>query len=184
MYDFAPMLGQLPDTIDAMRHASQGTRLQGSVALRRCERLRPALLNDEGAVQVDLSFGQDAEHRPVVIGTIRGTLPMLCQRCEQPLMLAVDAQIQVGLVRNDEDAQRLPEHLEPCLLMADRMVSLTTLVEDELILALPIVPRHEQECGMRVASIMEPIASTQTERKNPFAILEQLRSGKDGDQQH
>lgn len=184
MYDFAPMLGQLPDTVDAMRHASQGTRLHGSVALRRCERLRPALLNDEGAVEVALSFSQDAEHRPVVMGTIRGTLQLQCQRCEQPLALVVDAQLQMGLVRNDEDAQRLTEHLEPCLL-TDGMVSLTTLVEDELILALPIVPRHVQECVVtRVVAVTEQIPSTAEKRKNPFAILAQLRSDKDGDQRH
>lgn len=184
MYDFAPMLGRLPDSVDAIRHASQSIRLHGTMPLSRFERLRSSLLSDEGDVEVELSFDQDSEHRPYVMGSIRGALTVQCQRCEKPLTIAIDAPVHVGLVRNDEDARRLSEHLEPFLL-TDRMVSLTELVEDELILALPIVPRHEHECVAvgAVSAVAAAPSATEEKRKNPFAVLAQLRPEKD-DERH
>lgn len=73
----------------------------------------------------------------------RATVVLECQRCLQPLPVALDARRRLRFVDTEEEAARLDEDSEDDVLALPRRLDLRELVEDELILALPIVPRHD-----------------------------------------
>ncbi|EGV16961.1 YceD family protein [Thiocapsa marina] len=132
-------------------------------------------------VGYELQFGRDREGRCIVTGRVRATLRLLCQRCLDPLEVPVDARIELALIRRDEDALDLPEHLDPWLVNEERLDPLDIL-EDELLLAVPVVPRHPRGSCASVP-VEGDAASGQTgaaqagseTRRRPFEILSALK---------
>jgi uncharacterized protein len=179
------MLGRLPDSVDVHRHAGQGTIFHGTYPLARFARLGPLLQNTAGNVEAELEFGIDDDRVTFVAGWVRGELTVLCQRCFTPLTIPVDARVSVGLAKDDDGARNLPEHYEPFLLSDDRNVALPELIEDELLLALPIVPRHSHECApTQIATAGIEDVAPQAKRENPFAVLKAVRNGDEPPNKH
>ncbi|WP_170164848.1 YceD family protein [Thiocapsa rosea] len=93
------------------------------------------------AAHYELLFARDREGRCIVTGRVRATLKMRCQRCLDEVEVPVDAPIALALIRRDEDALELPEDLDPWMVVDER-VDPMEFVEDELLLAVPAIPRH------------------------------------------
>ena len=70
-------------------------------------------------------------------------LQMSCQRCLQPLTVLLDVQPSLRFVRGEQQAEALDEDSDEDVLALTPSLDLLPLTEDELILALPLVPRHE-----------------------------------------
>jgi uncharacterized protein len=103
---------------------------------------------------------------------------LICQRCLGPVKIALHAEPHLAWVKTDEALAALPEEYDP-LLSADGRVALADLVADELLLALPLVPRHEG--GTACRDLPEAAAESATpdeERKKPFAELAKLKHGR------
>jgi uncharacterized protein len=120
-----------------------------------------------------------------VTGRVQACLRLTSQRCLEEVEIPVDAPIELALIRRDEDALDLPEHLDPWLVSEERLNPLD-LVEDELLLAVPQVPRHPHgSCGPRSVAGDEAAASAADEdededtesdlKRRPFAILAALK---------
>lgn len=165
------MSDRLPNRIPALDLVRSGAELVGSVDLAAMPRLAEALLDDTGQIAVELRFGTDDGVR-YVAGRIRGQLRLQCQRCLEPMDLAMDIDVRLGLVEGAQEAERLPEPYEP-LVMDDHEIALTQVVEDELLLALPIVPMHTDPGECRL--IETDGAPVETARENPFAVLAELK---------
>ena len=177
------MLSILPDFADPMRLCTLGKAYDGEVALADLARLSPLLASTEGVAKFGLAFGTDEEHRPVVDVSVRARLALRCQRCMQPMQLEVDSSSRLAVVSGPDEAERLPDELDPLLLEEDRL-ELRSLVEDELILALPPAPRHRpEECAVTLEAWNDDVASdtemSEAERDNPFAALARLKSDAD-----
>jgi uncharacterized protein len=174
------MSGSLPDRIDPLRLAETGRVLRGRLPLAALQRLAPSLYAVEGVVDVELD-GFKEGRTSSLHGHIVTTLSMVCQRCLEPVMLPVDVHFRLGLVSSEEQAERLPEDLEP-LLITEPTVRLADLIDDELILALPIVVLHPEgsECAVRAVMTAqaepEPKPQDEAPRKNPFAVLSKLKN--------
>ncbi len=87
-------------------------------------------------------------------------------------------EVRLGLVVSDEEARQLPEGMEP-LLVTESPMPLSEIVEDELILALPLIPMHSPDAckGVEPLRRSRVIAESDQERAdNPFAVLESLKS--------
>ena len=81
---------------------------------------------------------------------------MTCQRCLQAMPIELSGAHQLAVVGDDEQARQLPARLEP-LLVDGEMCDLWTVVEDELILSLPIVSYHDTEdCKQLLAVYSQP----------------------------
>ncbi len=137
------------------------------------ERLAPLLHSAEGVANVDLEFGTDDMGVMCVVGRVNAELHFVCQRCMQPMTHAVDAEVALGLVANRSDADKMAAHYEP-LIVEEVPTPLLPIIEDELLLLVPIVALHElSECAAlpqpNVAA--EPVA----QRENPFAVLAKLK---------
>lgn len=132
---------QLPTTVDPIKLAKQQSVLNGALLLSRCERLQ-AICEQVGEVSVSLQFGQDAARIYFIQGEITGVLNAICQRCNQMMQLPIQATFMLSPVVSEARAKNLPDNYEP-VFMEDELVNLHEMVEDELLLVLPMVPKHE-----------------------------------------
>ena len=106
---------------------------------------------------------------------------LTCQRCLQPVEVPLALERRLRFVRGEAQAEALDAELEDDVLALSRSLDLRELVEDELLLDLPLVPRHER-CPqpLPMAAEAEPLDDEVAERPNPFAVLQALKSGKSG----
>lgn len=170
--------GQLPATIDPIQLAERGARLSGTLPLKSMPRLAQGSLEGSGDVSVDLAFEREEGQRVFVMhGTLRVTLRVTCQRCLETMQLNLEAAPWLILAKSD--AQLEPREGDADMLVADKPLSLSGLVEDELLLALPMVPLHApDQCTAKVRAVNVVRAApdrTERGRKNPFAVLDRLK---------
>jgi uncharacterized protein len=102
--------------------------------------LPPELSAGGGRVQTQLRFGREQGFATAEV-RLHAQLQVTCQRCMGPLSLAVDAKSPVVIVESEREAEGAPAGMET-FLAPDGRLSLSALVAEELLLALPIVPLH------------------------------------------
>ena len=158
---------------DVFRFAAGGGVLEGEVPVARLERLVDLLAADEGVVRWRLSGGLDAENKPRLDLVVGGRLALCCQRCLSELGWELAVETALLPIRAGQD---LPEdeldndEVDTIEVDGDGGFDVLSLVEDEIILALPIAPRHA-DCGMP-----ETVATSgDTCRQSPFAALAGLQ---------
>lgn len=149
--------------------------LRGRLTLAGMQRLADALYTPQATVDIELDFGRDEQRLPYMRGRIDAQVTVVCQRCLQPMALDLHAEPCLGIVASESEAHALPGHYDPLLVEAPPVL-LSTLVEDELLLALPVVPKHADEACL--ARPGNDDATQEPVRKNPFAVLAQLKSSK------
>jgi uncharacterized protein len=113
---------------------------------------------------------------------MQAQLPLRCQRCLQPMLTEIDTKVALVVLdsepsQNSQNSQNeeLPVGYETITLTSTQ-VSLITLIEDELILALPIVAMHTA-CPSNECQYVSSIAEDKTLKNNPFQVLSQLKIG-------
>ncbi|NMG02042.1 YceD family protein [Azoarcus taiwanensis] len=158
-------LGVLSDPI---RFAREARRLGGVVKVEAFRRLADALLDHAGEFEYVIVGEQGADGKPYLRLTAKGVLGMQCQRCLE----RVDWPVEVGrLLQLVPVGAPIPD--EELDIDAFDAIEATPgldaleLVEDELLLSLPIAPRHE--------SCEQPRPRDGAEKESPFAALASLR---------
>ncbi len=145
-----------------------GRCFEGTLALADLARLRGSLCDPQGTVRYVARFGTGPAGAPEVRLQVEAALPLTCQRSLRRFELPVRLELALGLLRDEAGEAALPPGHEPLLVPADGQLRLADLVEDELILALPVVP---------VAPDAEVVERTfgpsaeETARTSPFAAL-------------
>lgn len=167
------MLNDLPTFIDPLHLAKQGTSLRGSLAVAHMSRLHHTLCEVQGEVSIDWRFAHTEPHWPTITGSIQTQLHMLCQRCLHPMEWPVDAKIALVVLPHGHSEEDLPEGFE-VLTLTGNPIPLLTLVEDELILALPIVIRHST-CSFNEYQVTDTVAQDPVESYHPFQVLSQWK---------
>ena len=150
--------------------AEQLGRLDGQLELRSMQRLGEIICEDSGTIDYHLQLGRDEFGFSYINGTFETTLQLVCQRCLHPFPLRLSNEINIGLAVSDEQLEELPGHYEPMLLTADE-VSLLTLIEEEVLLSVPMVPVH-QNAACQAAHLLAGYAP---KKENPFAVLKKLK---------
>jgi len=146
-----------------------------AVPLAELPRLRAQLVGVAGEVHGHVHFRRAAG---VVVAelTLSGTARLVCQRCLETMEVGVEAAAEVGLVATEADVSRVPEELEPMLAPEGR-TTIGELVEEELLLTLPIVPLHaDTDDGVCVVAPAAPLVTTgrKEETQRPFEQLAEL----------
>ena len=166
----------LPIKVDPRRSADQGLSYEGFIPVQRMERLASYLVDAEGEIDVSLSFGIDEEKIRYLKGTAEVLVRMLCQRCLEPVAITLQADLCLGIVRDDEAAQMLPRRYDP-LVVNDNALDVSQAIEDELILTLPLIATHE-DCVVKT-DFLDPNAKPEDgDKENPFNVLAQLKGNK------
>lgn len=164
----------LPDTVDAWRMVQAQRSFQGALALDLMPRLRGSLAATQGEVAYRLEFGKDELGVAFLRVRASAALPLTCQRTLQMFLLPVRVDTRLGLIAREADEAALPADYEP-LLTADGKLHLADVVEDELILAVPIIPvKPGSESAAFVWSDAAAEKDPQSAR-TPFSVLEQLK---------
>ncbi len=166
------MSDRLPVLIDPEHLVGKQSELSGQLALSEFSRLAEFLATDQGNVDLTISFHKEGDIK-TVLGNVSAQLFLQCQRCLKPVALSVDRQFRLGIVKSDEQAGRLPKLYEPLLIGSEQIV-LSELIEDELILAIPDIPKHP-ECQPQQVTFGKIDIEEQAE-PHPFAILAKLKS--------
>ncbi|MDH3354051.1 MAG: YceD family protein [Chromatiales bacterium] len=168
---------KLPVSFDPVRFAKWGRHLEGNIPLSMMSRMTEQTTELRGDVSVvlDCSIGEDRVR--ALRGHIKAVVPMQCQRCMDEVEIVVDAQFALGAVDSEVFAEKLPEEYEPLMIEPDEKIFLKDLVEDELILALPIVAMHPiEDCKAgNTAEADTNLVQEESRKENPFAVLKDLK---------
>ena len=163
---------RVPEAVDAWRMVAARREFEGRIPLAAMTRLRDSLLQPEGDARYQLAFGTDALKVPYAELAIEAVLPLECQSSLRRFLLPVRLVQRLGLIRDEADEAALPPEYEALLVEADGMLKPAELVEDELILALPVVPVSPD--AEAVEREFVPTAE-ETAQANPFAALAGLK---------
>jgi uncharacterized protein len=171
------MLDRLPHEIDPIAFADKQRTLQGRIPLNKLKRLADLLLDNNGQVEIDLSFAKDGR-LAIVRGTLKTELVLQCRNCLEALNFPLALQVHLAVVHSLEQVERLAGEYEPLMLEQEK-IPLHELVEDELLLALPDFPRHDYECQSYQHS-SEPVQAESEKMmqssNNPFSVLAKLKN--------
>lgn len=170
----------LPRRVDPRRLASARGVVEGEVPLADLDRLTEHLLTEEtpgtGSARLRLSFAEDDQRRIVMTGRLQASLRLQCQRCLNPVEWPVDTALRLIAVADDEAAAQVPRGFDPVVVGSDGLDP-AALVEDELILALPVVARCDDEaCRQRFETKRGPERADK-----PFAVLAGWKAGRNED---
>lgn len=169
-----------PERVDPWLLADQEAVLEGRVALGTLSRLAPLLVENTGEAAFVLAFGRDEHGHRVIRSSVKAELRLECQRCLESMTHAVDARCDLALVQGPMEAEQLPAELDPLMLSESESLEVCRLVEDELLLSIPVSPRHEAgACQAHTeAQSGQPAAEApQGTAPNPFEVLAGLKVG-------
>jgi len=168
--------GPIPPHIDPRKLADRAATLEGEWPLVQFSRLCEQLVSDAGSVQARLEFGRDEQGLIVMRGNLEVEVQMVCQRCLEPVLLPVHSEFVYAVLREGASAEGLPKAYD-ALELGEDPLDLLELVEDELLLALPIVPAHDpDDCQHPAGFAAAPEPSVEeVPRSNPFDVLAQLK---------
>jgi uncharacterized protein len=173
-YYTRPMSPPWSQPLDVDRLARGEAEIEFDVPLAELPRLKARIPGIGGSVRGAVRFGRQSEFAVAEI-SLAGKATLQCQRCMQAMELPLESTTHVALIFAEADAAEVPEELEPVLARSGN-ISAGELVEEELLLALPIVPLHEElrECAVPAAApiVSEEAAEPVTQR--PFAGLGEL----------
>ncbi len=107
----------------------------------------------------------------------QATAHLTCQRCLQPVEAPLTVERSFLFARDEEQAAALDAQSEDDVLTLSRSLDTQELIEDELLLALPLVPRHEI-CPAPLSHGADELPQETEQRPNPFAALAALKGKK------
>ena len=154
--------------IDAFAFARNGDERSGEIPVAQLSRLE--LMSHRGSVKFHASGFIGLRHRPFIKLDVTGTLVLRCERCLQALDWPLDVHSLLWLAKSDEEADAAPvdeDEYDP--VVGSEQFSLTALVEDEILLDLPLPPKHEH--------CLEPLLAPSDVAASPFAALKALKKG-------
>ncbi|WP_455818082.1 23S rRNA accumulation protein YceD [Pseudomonas cerasi] len=167
---------KLPLTLDAARSAQKRLDYQGVYTPEQVERIAESVVSVDSDVECVMSFAIDEQRLAVLKGTAEVSVTLCCQRCNKTFPQHVHVSYCFSPIVTDEQAEALPEAYEPINVNEFGETDLLAMVEDEIILALPVVPVHDSEhCEVSEADMVFGQLPEEAEKPNPFAVLASLK---------
>ncbi len=170
------MSREYPDWISPAR-AAEGKRVfSGTISLARMGRLAPLLAGPGGEAAFVAAFKTDLDKRVIVELTVTAALPLVCQASLEVYDEHVERKSVLAVIEHLAEQEDLPDHYDPVQTEHGRL-AIASLVEDELLLGLPQIPRKpglapvEYSTGGPVHGNGDTPAG---DRKNPFAALQDM----------
>ena len=176
-----------PTRLDLKTLAHSGSEIAGSDVLSKYERLSQEARGQ--AADSPIEWSALGEIRSVQTGedqvwlhvTARVSMPLVCQRCMGPMDVALDVSPSFRFVATEEIALAQDEDAEEDVLVFSREFNLAALIEDELLMALPLIPRHEVcPTHVKLSASDAGFDQASVEKTNPFSALAKLQGLKPG----
>jgi uncharacterized protein len=162
----------LPDRVDIARQVQARRVYEGALPLSAMRRLCGSLASTEGAARYNVEFGKDGFGISFLALRVEADLPLICQRTMEVFAYRVSIDQRLGVIARESDESGLPPGYEP-LLAPEGELSIADVIEDELILELPVVPLKP---GVPL-EWNDPLADDEVDEQpaNPFAVLGALK---------
>jgi len=155
--------------IDGLKFAGEARHLAGELAVAAMPRLQDSVFEPAGRVLYELTGATDRHGHPLIEVSVQGLIPLVCQRCLGRLDYDLKRQSRLVLV---DDGGELPDVAQEDpgteTIPAAEVENVADLVEQEVLLGLPLAPVHEAPC---VGRTDEPEAPADS----PFAVLRTLK---------
>ena len=166
----------LPQRFNPDLLARDSTLYEVVIPQRQMQRLGNIVSSVDHDVVCSARFSRRKEHI-VVSGTIKTTFDVQCQRCLESMSVPVEDTYEFIFVENEEKAEALPKQLDPVILDEHGQIHVVDLFEDEVILHVPDIPRHEDSANCRIAKAEfgEVAVDAEEGKPNPFNALKDLR---------
>jgi uncharacterized protein len=128
--------------------ADRGVTLSGELDIGKLTRFKGLLHSDSGSVRATLRFRQRGDGWLASELDYRAVVKLVCQRCLEPFQHALEDRVNVVVAASDSLPAAVPTGFEPFELEDGRLQPVQ-LVEDELLVAVPLVPKHArvEDCG-------------------------------------
>ncbi len=158
--------------IDPFEFCRNGESLKGNASLSELGRLAAVCADSEGELVWRVSGTVNKRNQAQLMLSVSGTVNLMCQRCLSPLVFGFDSETAVLVARTEEQADEMEGALgnedSVEVVVADGKINVLDLIEDEVLLSLPLSPRHEI-CPDSSGD------SLKSERESPFSVLEKLK---------
>jgi uncharacterized protein len=172
-----------PQHLDVKAFATNQSTLSGEVDLHSMPRLRADCAEDvagkvtwsaQGEMR-QASDGQDAAWMHLQANT---EVPLTCQRCLKTVEQTLEVDRSFRFVKDEATAEAQDDDCEEDLLVLSKDFDLLALVEDELLMALPLVPMHASCQSEHAPTSQDDSVADADAKPNPFAVLATMRLGK------
>ena len=170
----------MPEHISLDKWADTGFEWSGSVDPRTFDRLVSTLNTEHEQAMTQLDAELYRRNNVLHLGfTLTGEVWLTCQRCLRPVAVDLSDDYDIALLDDDSQASLVDDEQDYLLLeeivteqSPERLLPFKKLVEDEILLKVPMAPKHD-DCEMSVEQFGE--IPEEEEGENPFAALASLK---------
>ncbi len=158
--------------VDSLSFALNKDTLSGTVLVAELSRLVDALHSNQGTLEYTLTGGVNQFGRPVLHCQVKGKLQPQCQRCLEGMEYLLDTQSDLILARDEAELLHLDDQEDEATdaILADAKLNVLALIEDEVLLDLPISARHPAgACQVKTGNDGD-------EERKPFDVLAKLKA--------
>jgi uncharacterized protein len=161
-------------SIDGLDFARKSLEIRDTIAVFDFSRLKDVLFSPDGEIQFVLSGGRDTQGHPELELRVSGQLSLVCQRCLGAMAFELNTISRFLLV---PDESRLPapedEREDVDYIVADTPIDVLTLIEDEMLLGLPLAPAHDD------VNCSDALSAAKEQKESPFKVLQGLKLNKE-----
>lgn len=170
---------QIPAYVDVRKVFDQEAEFSGPVGLDRLPRFSECLATTQCQVWANLQFCINDTGRRVILGDISANAEVTCQRCLEPVSIELGDEIKLAVLDSEEQLDSLEGQWEPWI-TEDPKIQLASLVEEQLMLCLPLVSYHPDPNCVEALGYKPPQSAAEAEdqevgAENPFAVLKVLK---------
>jgi uncharacterized protein len=154
---------KLPNLINPARLAEKHAKIKGTLPLAVMPRLKDLLADTAGEISVIMDFDRDESQTVFIHLNANTDLILKCQRCMENFSYPILVDVFLTPIMDEAKASGI-QNYEP-LVMKSELIAIQDIVEDEILLNLPIIAKHTQDICPVVLSV-----SRDSEVDNPFKI--------------
>lgn len=170
------MVKRAPSRFNPDLLAREAVRYEAELPISQFPRLAELVLDTDETLVANFDVNERKSHC-VVRGALTFNAVMQCQRCMEPFSSAVQANFELVCVKSQDEANALPDALDPVVLDENGQLHLVDLLEEDALLQLPDIPKHEQDdtCRPDEHSFGEIQNIDDNQKPNPFGVLKDLK---------
>lgn len=168
---------RIPISVDPVKSAGKQLSYLGVVPGTSLNRLQELLVAPCADVDAELEFAVDAQNVKHMRGHAEVKVTVACERCGDPMAVELVSDFVYAPVTKRQTATDMPSEYEAIEVDELGEIQLHRIIEDELILAMPVVVKHdERECRIDSNAMQwGKIDSASEKKENPFAVLQELK---------
>lgn len=161
------MSDSIPLTVDPWLMYRRNHEVVGTLSLSQMPNLRTSQNRETGDATVRVAVDQREDGQTVIVGKAEIELELECQRCLNPLVTTISADFELVLVKFERQLSSVSD--DDDAIVCEDSLELAPLIEQELILSLPMIAKHD-DCQ----AMYENTADEEADRQHPFANLKDL----------